>query len=145
MILISHKGNLCGKDHHNENKPSHILNILKLGFHVEIDVWYVKNEFYLGHDEPIHKVSPTFLINSMIWCHAKNIDAILEMQRYNIHYFWHESDTITLTSKKYIWAFPGKQPIKNSIAVLPELYNDDISSSVGICSDNIYYYKQKLS
>ena len=59
----------------------------------------------------------------------------------NIHYFWHQNDDITLTSKGYIWAYPGKQPIKNSIAVLPEIHNDDISNCIGICSDIIEAYK----
>ena len=43
---------------------------------------------------------------------------------------------ILTKTKKY-----GKQPIKDSIAVLPELYNDDISSCLGVCSDNISKYK----
>ena len=58
-----------------------------------------------------------------------------------IHYFWHQKDDITLTSKGYICAYPGKQPIKNSIAVLPELYNDDLGVCKGVCSDNILKIK----
>ena len=45
-----------------------------------------------------------------------------------------------MTSKGYIWAYPGKQPIKESIAVLPELYKDNISKCIGICSDYIINY-----
>jgi len=37
-------------------------------------------------------------------------------------------------------AYPGKQPIKDSIAVMPELYNDDLSLCIGICSDYISKY-----
>ena len=48
---------------------------------------------------------------------------------------------MTLTSKSYIWAYPGKQPIKNSIAVMPEIHNDDISQCLGVCSDYIQNYK----
>ncbi len=58
------------------------------------------------------------------------------------NYFWHETDTVTLTSKSYIWAYPGKQPITNSIAVLPEIYNDNIENCVGVCSDIIEFYKK---
>ena len=58
------------------------------------------------------------------------------------NYFWHETDTLTLTSKGYIWVYPGKQIVKNSIAVLPEIFNDNISECVGICSDNIKNYKK---
>ncbi len=34
----------------------------------------------------------------------------------------------------------GKQPVSNSIAVMPELYNDPISNCFGICSDFINKY-----
>jgi hypothetical protein len=59
------------------------------------------------------------------------------------HYFWHEGDTLTLTSMNVIWAYPGKQPIKGSIAVMPEIHNDDLESCMGICSDYINNYKIK--
>ena len=140
MILISHRGNIDGKNIELENKPTYINDALKKGYNVEIDVWY-KNGFYLGHDNPQYSVKLSFLLQDKIWCHAKNLEAIIEMKKYPIHYFWHQEDDITLTSKEYIWAYPGKQPIKNSIAVMPELYNDDISKCIGICSDNIKKYK----
>ena len=58
-----------------------------------------------------------------------------------LNYFFHQEDDITLTSKGYIWAYPGKQPIKNSIAVMPELNKDDLTKATGICSDYIKDYK----
>ena len=80
---------------------------------------------------------------SKLWIHCKNIEAVIFFSEceYDFNYFWHENDTITLTSTKKIWAFPGKQPIKNSIAVMPELFKDDISKCLGICSDYISNYK----
>lgn len=140
MILISHRGNIKGKQPKLENNPTYIDLAIKKGYNVEVDVWY-DNGFYLGHDFPQYEISFNYLINDKLWCHAKNIEAIIEMKKYPIHYFWHQEDDITLTSKEYIWAYPGKQPIKNSIAVMPELYNDDISKCIGICSDNIKKYK----
>tara|TARA_R110001606_G_C15271070_1_gene639483 strand:+ start:383 stop:805 length:423 start_codon:yes stop_codon:yes gene_type:complete len=140
MILISHRGNIDGKNIELENKPTYINDALKKGYDVEIDVWY-KNGFYLGHDNPQYSVKPSFLLQDKIWCHAKNIEAIIEMKKYPIHCFWHQEDDITLTSKGYVWVYPGKQPIENSIAVMPELYNDNISKCIGICSDNIKKYK----
>tara|TARA_R110000737_G_C14539729_1_gene478795 strand:- start:12 stop:437 length:426 start_codon:yes stop_codon:yes gene_type:complete len=140
MVLISHRGNIQGKSPGLENMPEYINDTLNKGYHVEIDVWY-KNGFYLGHDNPQYNVKPNFLAQDKIWCHAKNIEAIIEMSKYpKIHYFWHQEDDITLTSKGYIWAYPGKQPIKNSIAVLPEIYNDNLDKCIGICSDNIQEY-----
>ena len=140
MILISHRGNIQGKSPGLENMPEYINDTLNKGYHVEIDVWY-KNGFYLGHDNPQYNVKPNFLAQDKIWCHAKNIEAIIEMSKYpKIHYFWHQEDDITLTSKGYIWAYPGKQPIKDSIAVMPELYNDSLDKCIGICSDYISNY-----
>jgi hypothetical protein len=42
----------------------------------------------------------------------------------------------------YIWAYPGKQPIYKSIAVMPELNNDDVTKCIGICSDYIEKYQK---
>jgi hypothetical protein len=95
----------------------------------------------LGHDEPQYKTDYKFLMNEKLWCHAKNLDALFEMKKYAIHYFWHETDTVTLTSKNYVWAYPGKQPIKGSIACMPELDNDNVLLCKGVCSDHIQYYK----
>ena len=61
----------------------------------------------------------------------------------NIHCFWHQQDNLILTSKKYIWTFPGKEiASENAIAVLPEYvqFNWDISKAAGICSDYIANY-----
>jgi hypothetical protein len=141
MILISHRGNIDGPNDVRENSPYYIMEALAMGYQVEIDVWYEADCFWLGHDTPYYKTDYKFLMDERLWCHAKNIDALLEMKKYAIHYFWHEQDTVTLTSKNYIWAYPGKQPIKNSIAVMPELYKEDISLCRGVCSDFIKKYK----
>jgi len=139
MKLISHRGNINGKNLEKENHPDYISKALSLGYDVEVDVWY-DNGFWLGHDKPVYPIRTSFLKNKKLWCHAKNLEAIVEMKNNNIHYFWHQKDDITLTSKGYIWAYPGKQPIKESIAVLPEIYKDDVSNCIGICSDNIIKY-----
>jgi hypothetical protein len=141
MILISHRGNINGKKPNDENAPYYINEALKKGYNVEIDVWWFNESFYLGHDKPIYKVEKKYLQNYKLWCHAKNIEAIINMENSNIHYFWHQKDDITLTNKGYIWAYPGKQPIKNSIAVLPEIFKDNLGVCKGICSDYIKNYK----
>ena len=57
MFFISHRGNISGPNKKDENKFEYIKNTLNLGFDVEIDIWHYKNNFYLGHDEPIFKVN----------------------------------------------------------------------------------------
>jgi hypothetical protein len=144
MILISHRGNVDGKINELENSPDYIQNALNMGYDVEIDLWVINNKLFLGHDEPVHNVDVSWIIlnNKKLWVHCKNVESISFLNKnYNkLNYFWHENDTLTLTSKKYIWSYPGKQPILNSIAVMPELYNDDISKCIGICSDYISKY-----
>ena len=147
MILISHRGNLNGKQPNNENHPDYILRALIAGYNVEIDVWFVDGKFKLGHDEPTYDFPFELFENhfSKLWLHCKNVEAIIALNEFPnqhiVNYFWHQEDDITLTSKGYIWAYPGKQPIKNSIAVMPELNKDDLTKAIGICSDYIEDYK----
>ena len=145
MILISHRGNISGRIEDVENRPDYIDDTIRLGYEVEVDVWVIEGTFHLGHDKPQYPISLNWLHQrkDKLWIHCKNIEA---MEWFNdllgtYHYFWHQEDTVTLTSKNYIWAYPGKQPIKNSIAVMPELHKDDLTSCLGICSDYIQNYK----
>ena len=143
---ISHRGNIDGKDILNENSPTYIDKAIQLGYDVEIDIWFVNSEFFLGHDKPQYKINIDWINDRShrLWVHCKNIEALsfLNKHDYDINYFWHETDTVALTSKGYIWAYPNKQPIKNSIAVSPEINSDDVSQCLGICSDYIKNYKK---
>lgn len=144
MILISHRGNIDGKFESWENEPTYIDLAISKGYDVEIDVWYINNMFFLGHDNPIYGIDAKWLLDrsKKLWLHCKNLEAINYLQKnYDLNYFWHENDTVALTSFNHIWAFPGKQPIKNSIAVMPEINDEDVSQCAGICSDYIEKYK----
>jgi hypothetical protein len=143
MILISHRGNINGRIEEKENHPEYINNAIELGYDVEVDVRMIDNELFLGHDAPQYKVIWNWLSTryERLWIHCKNIEAIEWFNENGFNYFWHENDTVTLTSKNYIWAFPGKQPIQRSIAVMPEIFNDDVSNCIGVCSDYIINYK----
>jgi hypothetical protein len=146
MILISHRGNINGPIFEAENKPEYIDDTIRLGYEVEIDIWIIEGILFLGHDEPQYGITLDWLNKrkDKLWIHCKNIEAIeffnTLLGTYN--YFWHQEDTVTLTSKNFIWAYPGKQPIKESIAVMPEIYKENITQCIGICSDYISNYKQ---
>ena len=146
MILISHRGNINGKNELCENNPSYIDSALKKNYDVEIDLWFENNTWVLGHDMPQYKIPYTWLNDrkKLLWVHCKNTEAIVALKNKDIHYFWHETDTVALTSKHYIWAFPGKQPIKNSIAVMPEIYNEGVDQCIGVCSDYINKYSHNV-
>jgi hypothetical protein len=149
MRLISHRGNINGKNLERENSFPYIQEALQLGYEVEIDIWVINNEVYLGHDEPQYKLTGSDLIdfqlyNSYYWCHAKNPEALLWLQSNRFtNYFWHNIDDYTLTSSGYVWVYPNKELIDNSICVLPELHNQEIPNFLyGICSDYIERYKK---
>ena len=63
------------------------------------------------------------------------------MSKIDCHYFWHEEDDYTITSKGFIWTYPGKKLFSNSICVLPENANYKNINCKGICSDFIDKYK----
>jgi hypothetical protein len=145
MFLISHRGNLTGYGGPNwENHPDYIKNAMNMGFNVEIDVWYVDGEFYLGHDFPIYHIDSKFLENKNLWCHAKDISSLRQMiVNKKITCFYHKNDDYTLTSNGFIWTYPGMDLTDKSIVVLPELssYSDSqIKTCAGICSDKIHFY-----
>ena len=146
MILISHRGNLNGPNPKQENKPSYITNAIRTGFQVEVDFWFVNNKFYLGHDEPQYDIPFEWFrnIHRSLWVHCKNIEAIeklVEIDRGGVYlnYFWHEKDKVTLTSKGYIWAYPGVKA-KNAISVMPKVKKEELEDYLGVCSDNIMDY-----
>ena len=46
MILISHRGNITGKQPELENDPNYIRAALDENYDVEIDVWHINGFFY---------------------------------------------------------------------------------------------------
>ena len=141
MKIISHRGNIDGLNSRTENNPDHIGEIL-FKYDCEIDVWY-GDGWFLGHDNPVHRIDYNFLFQNGLWVHTKNIAALdLLRKEESINYFWHESDKYTLTSHKYIWAYPGEYSKSDrSIAVMPELHNTDITNFYGICTDYALRYE----
>jgi hypothetical protein len=148
MIIISHRGNLTGSDPDTENKPEQILYCIEKGYDVEIDLWCINNEYFLGHDSPTYKVDLIDFIHKnrfKLWVHCKNIEAFgnLADSGLSINYFWHQEDRYTLTSWDYIWSYPNsyKPYFKNQILLDFSKYVDfdyyrskDIK---GICVDYV--------
>jgi hypothetical protein len=145
MILIAHRGNINGPNPIEENKPEYLLSTIEKGYHVELDLWYINNKLYLGHDNPQYNINIEFLLSNKdkIFCHCKNIQALHYMIKnsHDIEYFFHDNDDYVLTSKNHIWTFPGKELTKNSICVMPEWVGKKPINCYGICSDKIIEYK----
>jgi hypothetical protein len=142
MILISHRGNLNGKNLDRENDPDYIDEAIEAGYNVEVDIWLVDDVLMLGHDSPTYQIDINWLRNrtGSLWIHCKNLTALQYLVNLPlIHCFWHESDQVTLTSQNYIWAYPNVR-VDGAIFVLPELHDTSIEGCGGVCSDFIGNY-----
>jgi len=153
MHWISHRGNLNGgSERGKENHPEQIVHCLEHGFEVEVDVWYTGDGFYLGHSEPQYSVDVGFISHPKIWLHCKNIHALQMLRSLpKANCFFHNKDDCALTSKRYIWLHPlHKVVVPGAICVLPEdprwtFKPEHILDFGGVCSDNIYYYKEYVT
>ncbi len=95
-------------------------------------------QFYLGHDKPQESVSINFLRDNQLWCHAKTFNALEAMTALGIHCFYHNSDDYVMTSRGWIWAYPGQPGGRYTIAVHPEkLHPGDVQKFAGVCSDYV--------
>jgi len=132
---ISHRGNLRGPDKDTENLPGQVTKAVNSGFDCEIDVWKISDKFFLGHDDPRYEIGVDFLKNGRLWCHAKNLEALESMLYNNIHCFWHETDKFTITSKGYIWTFPGEEVVDKSVIVHKGADWENKYDCHAVCSD----------
>ena len=152
MKYIAHRGLFQGPDKGKENRPSQILLALDKGYDCEIDVWWIKNEWWLGHDEPTYRVDEPFIGQQGLWLHCKNLDALYELMRrpFKYVYFWHQEDDFTLTSNDVIWTYPGKHLTNKSVAVVPERcesYWKHVKTLdlVGVCTDYVEKFISETS
>ena len=143
MRFISHRGNLNGPMPELENQPGYVEHAIASGFDVEVDLWVNESGIFLGHDGPQYQVPKEWLMDrkSQLWVHCKNAEALSFSITYDLHCFFHNTDDYTVTSKGYVWSYPGKKSSSQKcIKVLPELQWWDLDSSwlekyFGVCSD----------
>lgn len=131
MVIVSHRGNLIGPGH-VENNPIGIEKTCKK-YITEIDVWYHQKEWYLGHDYPKFLIPFSFFDQNNLILHCKNHEAMIELLSTDIHFFWHQNDTMTLTSKKIIWCQPNYFLDKGIVVDFGD--PRDIPNVYGICTD----------
>jgi hypothetical protein len=147
MIFIAHRGNLINKNLQTENTPEQIELCINNGYDVEIDIYIINNSLYLGHDKPETMISYSWLesIKKYLWIHCKNFDAVQYMYNTEYNYFWHNTDDYTITSKGYIWTYPGKPFNQSCVLVCPERWTSETQlNCTGICSDNISLFRSQI-
>jgi hypothetical protein len=152
MIYIAHRGLFEGPDKDKENNPEQIDKAVEMGYDVELDVWWINNKWFLGHDGPTYQVDFEYINQRDVWAHCKNLDALYHIGKQPVycHYFWHQEDDFTLTNSGKIWTYPGRDLTNNSIAVVPErcenywkyVKNVDI---FGVCTDYVNKFINETS
>lgn len=139
MIQIAHRGNFSGELPEYENRISHLNHALTLGYWIECDIQMYNGELHFGHDEPQELVDFKILMHERTICHAKDIESLQVIHNLGAHYFWHETDKVTLTSRGYIWCYPGVH-IRHPNAIWLDLHDEmiprDTSGIFGICADS---------
>lgn len=97
--IISHRGNINGRNSKHENNPTWILEMLKKypKLYVEIDMWVINGVPYLGHDEPIYKLDykfKTYLVQEdyKFYINCKNYEAIEFCNRFGFKHFTNNYD-----------------------------------------------------
>lgn len=145
MFKIAHRGNISGPSE-RENQPAYIREAIAKGYEVEVDVWLIGDELWLGHDMPQYLLLPeTFAaIAEHTWFHCKNVAALgyFNQDLWHLKYFWHENDRYTLTSTGQIWVYPGQKVPGQAIVVDLDLSKLDTykDGAYAVCTD----YPEKL-
>lgn len=142
MIIISHRGNINGIVSEKENRPSYIDSALQLGYEVEVDLRFIDNNFWLGHDEPQYKIELSWMSirSEYIWYHCKDIYSALELRKLNkFKYFCHSNDDYVLTSTGHLWVHDLSKKIDDG-SIIPLLTYDSILNyknykPYAICTD----------
>ena len=138
--FIAHRGNWDGPNPEFENKIEYLEAAYNKKYNVECDLIGHKGKLYFGHDVPGEPAKFDFLVQPGVFCHAKNLEGLLLLSDIpGIDYFWHEKDTVTITSRGYFWCYPGAHPVHNR-AIWLDLGGIPLPENTygiyGICGDN---------
>lgn len=156
MKFISHRGNIFGIEKDKENTIYQAEKAIQEGYDIELDIWYWKDKWWLGHDYPHNEIDFGFVkdYGHELWLHCKDVNTFYELNSLtatvDINTFMNDKDIVALTSKRYFWTYNNGQLTNMSIAVMPEhpcnnWSIEDISKCAGICTDYPYHWKELLS
>ena len=141
MRFIAHRGNTIGPNRECENNPEYVDRALKQGLDVEVDIWHVGGNLSLGHDCGEYLVALDWLLlrSEWLWLHCKSIETLCKLSKFQeLNVFFHDSDPVTLTSKTYLWTYPGELVTERSVDVMPELRNPLMIDEPVPYSESVY-------
>lgn len=146
MRLISHRGNTLGRNIFEENTIPYINKAISEGFEVEIDLWYVNEKYYLGHDSAENEISISELQKDKVLVHCKNVECLMQLKE-EFNCFFHESEKIVLSSSGDVILHVDYGTLESAIAIVPErncAKKEDLLKCSGVCSDYIEGYRRVL-
>jgi hypothetical protein len=142
------------------NRPAHIFEALAYDFDVEVDVRWHEKRLWLGHDAPLDLVPSTLFQSDRVWFHAKDAESLQPLRERGVNYFWHDKDPYVLTSKGWVWTYPGNPGVPHGVYVMPEwvfadfahldhdmigpLMLSTLGDSEAVCSDWASLLREKL-
>jgi len=148
MILISHRGNIEGRNPERENSPDYIIEAIDQDFNVEIDLWGSGGSLYLGHEPRpncAYQISEEWLINKPLLIHCKNLDALNSCRKNRrLNFFFHNEDDFAVSTVGWVISHSKIGHVKDAICMLPEIHGiakHSLNICAGVCSDIISFYK----
>lgn len=152
MKLISHRGNIKGKIIDKENRPSYIDAAIGIGYEVEVDIRFIKNKIWLGHDEAQYEINLNWLLKrkNNLWLHCKDLESSLFLYNHksDLKYFCHTNDSYVLTSDGCVWVHDLSLAL-NEKCIIPLLSENEVKEHekyknvYGICTDFVNLIKSK--
>lgn len=153
MLYISYRGIYDGTNFEDANTPNQIGKALDRGNSVMVDVWKVGDEFYLGSEEPMIRVTSDYFKGNRFWLSARNSDMYDWLQTQDSkkypHYFFMpdvQPDYVTVSDGRD-WVFGSVATNLACVVVLPEVPDRGMLSTVklknyGVCSCYLQFIKR---
>jgi hypothetical protein len=142
MYLISYRGNILGVDEQKENKPYQVTEVIRMGFHCWIDVWWHEEQFWLGTHKPKYPVKPSFINMFSLWSNAMNFETLLKLKEYKSpHCFYYNQEPL-LTDGGHIITDQLIEGYESDTLMITEDYIYKDLPLKGIISENILSFKE---
>ena len=138
---IAHRGLINGANHTIENSMTTVTEWCRQGRSSEIDIWWHREAFWIGHDEPREPVSPEFLHSEYLWIHAKNPEGFYHLQKlsnekgWGLRIFYHTDEDYALTTTGETIILPGLPDVEGWTYMMPEMGFVIPTIAGKICSD----------
>ena len=146
MKFISFRGNIDGARPAFENNPQYIDIALQYGYYVFIDVWYEKDQFWLGNKVKQYPIFEGFLEQENYICNPKTWQTFDKLfGNEHIHTLWNDIDYYTITNRGWMWAHEHAENYSENTIITHFDDMQDIPNVAGICSNYIRNIKQTIT